>query len=587
MGTGRLFSLALALSYSLSAQPGGLASLKSVPLPQPSGLDQYVRDPKALAALGKSLFWDVQVGSDGQTACATCHFHAGADHRIQNQLSSPHSKDTGVRPNQVLSPAYFPFRKLADPLNNRSAVERDRRQVVGSAGVAYRRFVDVNGSAADEGLDEGGPAAFSVNGLKVRQVTARNTPSVINSVYYVLNFWDGRASNIFTGGTPFGDSDKEYRVQAMKDGRLELQAVRMENASLASQAVGPALNTVEMSYDGRTWPKLARKMLSSAPLALQKVSPEDSALGEMASVEGNGLRPEFTYSALVKAAFKAEYVETDAQLEHNFPLFFGLAVQAYESLLVSDDTRFDRFMDGDRAALNAAEQQGIRVFQGASECHECHEGPEFTSAAFTTVRGRLDRNSTQPRTFGFFRTGVSPIAEDVSGDEKDSFGIPFFPAATGGQARGVFKAPTLRNVELTGPYFHDGGQATLEQVVEFYARQGDFPDDGNLGPGMGRIRMNAEERAAVVALMKALTDDRVRFERAPFDHPALCVPTGHAESEGALETGQLFRARDKWALIPAVGKGGNPVPLQTFEELLNGIGADGTRAHTLTEACPE
>lgn len=592
MGIGRL-PLAFALSMSAFAQPGGLASLKTVTIPQPSNLNQYVRDPVMLAALGKALFWDVQIGSDGQTACATCHFHAGADHRQQHQLASPHDSTVPVPLNQTLSLADFPFRKLADPLNNRSPLERDRRQVAGSAGVVYRRFAGISaGNAADDGLEEPGPAAFSLNGVKARQVTRRNTPSVINAVFYVLNFWDGRASNIFTGLTPFGDSDTEFRLLVDNGGRLESEPVRMENASLASQAVGPALNTVEMSYDGRTWLKLARKVFGVAPLAFQRVAADDSALGAMANPEGNGLLADFSYAAMVRAAFAPQYWQSEApdeegysQLERNFPFFFGLAVGAYEALLVSGDSPFDRFMEGDRAALTPQQQQGIRVFQGASECHECHQGPEFSAASFTNVRGRGQRATSLPGVFGFFRTGVSPVAEDSGGDATDSFGVPFFPAARQGQARGVFKAPTLRNVELTGPYFHDGGQATLEQVVEFYARQGDFPEDGNLGPGMGRIRMNAEERAAIVAFMKALTDDRVRFERAPFDHPGLCVPAGHAGTSETLETEDSFSAKDKWALIPPVGKNGNTVPLQTFEELLLGIGNDGSRAHALNEAC--
>ncbi len=44
---------------------------------------------QSLIVLGKALFWDVQVGSDGRTACATCHFHAGADHRVTNQIAGP------------------------------------------------------------------------------------------------------------------------------------------------------------------------------------------------------------------------------------------------------------------------------------------------------------------------------------------------------------------------------------------------------------------------------------------------------------------------------------------------------------------
>src|SRR5204862_4068842 len=104
---------------------------------------------------------------------------------------------------------------------------------------------------------------------------------------------------------------------------------------------------------------------------------------------------------------------------------------------------------------------------------------------------------------------------------------PLLPAAAGGRAKGAFTSPDLRNVVLTGPYFHAGGAATLEQVLEFYARNGDVPAGGNLGPGIGNIRLNQQNRAEIVEFLKALTDDRVRYERAPFDHPALCVPVGY------------------------------------------------------------
>ena len=80
------------------------------------------------------------------------------------------------------------------------------------------------------------------------------------------------------------------------------------------------------------------------------------------------------------------------------------------------------------------------------------------------------------------------------------------------------------------------------------------------------------------AFMKALTDERVRFERAPFDHPELCVSTGHVEE-------RRQPMPDQWASIPTVGARGNAVPLQTFEELLAGVGRDGSRAHTLSDAC--
>ncbi len=155
-------------------------------------------------------------------------------------------------------------------------------------------------------------------------------------------------------------------------------------------------------------------------------------------------------------------------------------------------------------------------------------------------------------------------------------------AGVAGAMRGAFKMPSLRNVEFTGPYFHTGSKSTLEQIVDFYTTAGDYPS-GNLR----RWGPDAFERVAMPALMKAFTDDRVRFERAPFDHPELCVSTGHVEDQksGVLETPAPRQLPDRWASVPAVGAKGNRVPLQTFEELLAGIGTDGSRAHTLVEGC--
>jgi hypothetical protein len=127
--------------------------------------------------------------------------------------------------------------------------------------------------------------------------------------------------------------------------------------------------------------------------------------------------------------------------------------------------------------------------------------------------------------------------------------------------------------------------------MEFYGRNGDLTVGGQLGPGMGGIRLSQQNRADIVEFLKALTDDRVRYERQPFDHPSLCVPVGYAEEVPGMLTpdttaaGGGTAAADVWRFVPAVGRTGNTVPLQTFVELLQGIGRDGTRAHTLQQPC--
>ncbi len=594
----RRLALVLAFTAGAFGQRGPqLVPLKQIPIPQPTGLATYVKDQASLVILGKAFFWDLQVASDGKTACASCHFHAGADHRAKNILAPAQAATATVARNQTVTASTFPFHQLANVGNNNSTVLKDTRQVAGSAGVLPRKFLGVDaGSPAENGADITG-AVSSVGGLNLRQVGNRNSPSVINAVFNVRNFWDGRASRLFSGATPFGASDSGLNAVAFRNGQFIREAVAINNASLASQAVGPPMNTAEMSYDGRSWPLLGRKLLALVPLANQLVAPDDGVLGALANASGNGLKSSVTYSSLIKAAFQPDYWSGTAlvdgqltQIEANFSLFWGLAILAYESTLVSDNTRLDQFLSGNPQALSALEQQGLQVFQrNNSQCTQCHQGTEFTGASFSNSANTAVTNN-DPDNIGFFRTGVSPITDDVGLGGSDDFGRALFTASPA-RANGTFKSPGLRNVEFTGPYFHDGGQATLDQVVQFYARNGDFPGGGNVGPGIGQINLSGADRTALVAFLKALSDDRVRFEQAPFDHPALCVSNGANEvAPGILAadtTDARFRASavETFALIPAVGKAGNSVPLQTFEELLAGIGSDGSRAHSLGEVC--
>jgi cytochrome c peroxidase len=571
-------------------------SLKNVRVPPPANLAQYVRDNGALVVLGKALFWDMQAGSDGRLACATCHFHAGADHRAQNQLSNPQGTFTA---NYTLSLDDFPFHQLSDVNNNNSTVLRDSSQRAGSAGIFRRLFnAIVPGSASEDGFDVNDLPAFSLAGLNVRQAGTRNAPSVINAIFNFRNFWDGRASNIFNGLTPFGASDPRANVVALNAGQLAPETLRLTNSSLASQAVGPPMNTAVLSYDGRSWPLLGRKLLSLRPLAQQRVAPDDSVLGPFVNASGRGLAPQYTYQSLVQTAFQPAYWSATqmtgdgfTQAEANFAMFFGVAVQAYESTLIADDTPLDQ-----ANALSPQAQAGLQVFTGRGQCDTCHTGPELTQASFaaSTQQGR-GRGGPNPIDSGFFRTGVRPVGDDVGLGGTDDFGNPLSLAVAANpnaqrNVDGVFKTSSLRNVEFTGPYFHNGGQATLEQVVDFYSRGGDFPQP-NVGRGIRRLNLSQTDRDNLVAFLKSLSDDRVRYERAPFDHPELCVPAGQQEAVPsglqAQSTDSRFAlsAADKWAGIPAVGKLGNQVPLQTFDELLSGVGNDGSRAHTLTDAC--
>ena len=516
----------------------------------------------------------MQVGSDGRTACASCHFHAGADHRAQNQLVDP---SNAFPANHSLATVDFPFRLLADPSNRNSEALRDTSVRAGSAGLFRRIFRDiVPGQAAEIGEEATDKPEFMIGGLQVRRVTVRNSPSVVNAVFNVRNFWDGRASRVFNGFNPSGDGAAAPGALWLRDGVLVREAVRLDNASLASQATGPALDNLEMSYQGRTWPKLGKKLFSLAPLALQRVAADDGVLGSMARVDARGLSGQVTYLGLVRGAFVPELWDSTqlvdesgaslagrfgasestsefTQAEYNFSVFWGLALQAYQATLISAESPLDRFLEGDTAALNAQEQEGMRLFQTTGRCTTCHGGAELTAASFSNQGGRGNR--------AFQRTGVRPAAEDL------------------GQQNGNFKSSGLRNIEFSGPYFHNGGQASLEQVVDFYARGGDFQNNA-----IRAFNVSGAQKASLVAFMKSLTDDRVRFERAPFDHPELCVSAGHVMAPSGSAT-YPRESSERWVEIAVSGAAGLRAPLQSFDELLAGRGSDGSRSHTLDKAC--
>ncbi len=280
----------------------------------------------AAAALGKALFWDMQVGSDSVQACATCHFSAGVDNRTKNQTNPNHVGEFGGDvtlqlhggfQNTNLTVTDFPFQRGGqDTDNGPDNLFGNVNDVASSMGVRFRHFVDipVPGLATSFAPLTGAP--FGVRtllpdiGLAVpdpiplfqglRRVEPRNTPTIFNAAMNFDNFWDGRARHDFNGGSVFGPSDPQSHVFVAANPLLPIVATRqvIRFSSLASLATGPALSEFEMSFLGRNWPKLGKKLLQGTgagatrfgtvtPLANQLVSTTDSVLGPWSNQGGS------------------------------------------------------------------------------------------------------------------------------------------------------------------------------------------------------------------------------------------------------------------------------------------------------------
>ncbi len=618
-------------------EPAPISSLRREKVPLPRNLNDFIDDRNAAIMLGKALFWEVRVGSDNKTACASCHFHAGVDNRLTNQvnpgvLAGDKTFQLGGAPNYTVTPLDFPFTRFAsiDDPDTRFA---DINDVLSSQGVLTKTFnntgtkgtPDICTSVSDAVMHGG--TGFNINGVNTRRVEPRHSPSFFNSVFNFRNFWDGRANNVFNGVDAFGLRNRDAFIWKLEHGNLRKMPIVLDLASLASQADGPPISENEMSCKNRLMAQVGRKLLRLTVLEKQEIHPDDSVLGQIADRRG-------TYEHLVKRAFKRAYWDSDrridlplpnqepidlpgstsiapqsgpprdkfTQMEANFSLFFGLAILSYQATLVTDETPFDRFAEGKRDALTAQQKRGLALFRSERvNCVHCHSGAAFTEATFAAIQdeGRLDaRVGEGGRIFrydtGFFNTGVRPTADDPGVSGVDPFGNslsetrltqigrtdllgpkfdirnedPVAPDAPLAIA-GAFKTPSLRNVELTGPYFHNGGKATLMQVIDFYNRGGDFGRDNApiTDPTIRPLGLTESEKQDLVAFLLSLTDERVRFERAPFDHPSICVPDGHQGSTMAVAVDSNGDALDINRCIDAVGKRGKRTALTRFLNL--------------------
>ena len=197
---------------------GGLRPLASVAVPAPAG--GQIVDRAAAIALGKALFWDQQAGSDGMTACATCHATAGADSRQYNIVNPG--------PNGI-----FEACGTTGASQYTTPCDGTTDDRLGSQGVVAATFASIasDPSSAADVCTPSAPGTFGT----ARQVTGRQAPSVIAAVFYRDVFWDGRADHTFNGVDPFGATANA----------LQTPMNMMGNGALASQATGPANNGVD------------------------------------------------------------------------------------------------------------------------------------------------------------------------------------------------------------------------------------------------------------------------------------------------------------------------------------------------------
>jgi cytochrome c peroxidase len=181
------------------------------------------------------------------------------------------------------------------------------------------------------------------------------------------------------------------------------------------------------------------------------------------------------------------------------------AISAFQRTLISGNSRYDQWLAG-KKTLNDGELRGMKLFFGEkAECFHCHGSFNFNDQIVHAGSRIVETPFSNTGLYNLGGTGAFP---------EPNRGV--FELTAKATDMGRFRAPSLRNVEVTAPYMHDGTVATLEDVLRFYAAGGRNISAGpNAGDGranpfksdlVSRIDLSDQEQADIVAFLKTLTD---------------------------------------------------------------------------------
>lgn len=220
--------------------------------------------------------------------------------------------------------------------------------------------------------------------------------------------------------------------------------------SLEEQCMGPTANTNEMAKD-------------SDPHAAHQ-----SCERHIQHIIG--------YKLLFKKIFGDEKISMEN---------IAKAIATFERTILSGNSPYDRYQNGDKTAMTPDQIKGWEVFK-KSNCIDCHGGFNFSDSRFTNIGIGMDKPNPDTGRY------------DVTHQDKDW---------------GAFKIPTLRETALTTPFMHDGSIKTLEEVVDYYDKGG--TPNKNLHPLMRPLNLSVEDKMALVSFLKALSGEGWQHFQAP------------------------------------------------------------------------
>ena len=312
--------------------------------------------------------------------------------------------------------------------------------------------------------------------------TVRRSPTLLEIAFAPLYNWDGRRDSLWNQAIGVIESSKEFNSGRLFVATRMFAAYRSEYEALFGPM--PPLD------DTARFPAL---------------TPEQTGCVEVRTMQGS------TYDCRGMPGDGADYdamTAADQEAVTRVTVNTAKAIAAYVRQLRCGPSRFDQWLDGDDAALDASERRGAALFVGRAACIGCHSGPNLTDHGFHNV-------GLAPAT-----VAVAFVDEDDRGaaegiqqalDDPLSSHGPFsdgdrqaLPEAVGPELEGAFRTPSLRCVSSHPSFMHTGQIRSLEQAVNFHDRGGDPP--GHY-PGTNELRplgLTESERADLVAFIRAL-----------------------------------------------------------------------------------
>jgi cytochrome c peroxidase len=278
-----------------------------------------------------------------------------------------------------------------------------------------------------------------------------------------------------------------YSSHMFWDGRVQ---------TLEEQALGPVVDGAEMA---NTWDNVLSYLNTGIHPVTKKEFPEARKF----------------YQKYFQAVFGGEITTTTVTK----------AIGSYERTAVSFDAPYDKWVKGDDKALTAEQAKGLELFFGRAKCVSCHQPPNFTDFDFHNL-GIPNAGFEKPEKYPFNGSICGGIPKDVDPGRGE---VGFLRSSC--SDLGKFKTPTLRNVELSKPYAHNGGFETLAQAaahLEALAAGKVKPVVGKLDPKVapGAFQLGAgggqsDDLRAIGEFLKALTGTQVKSPAGGITPPAL------------------------------------------------------------------